>query len=293
MYHEFYQLDALPFENTPDPRFFYATEQHQEALAALEFAIRVRSGFALVTGDIGSGKTMIGRSLLDRCADRATFIVLLHGHDDGLGLLRHMLRSLGVRLRRNDDHALLLERLRARLSDQAHQERPVVVLADEAQTFSNSALEELRLLSNFDTPRDKMVQVVLIGEPELRDRLRHPRLAALRQRIVLTKQLRPLNPIETAGYIAHRLRTASKDPEHVQASFDGAAISEVFRFTKGIPRLINIACDSSLLAGFVRGAREITGPIVRRGIQDVAPGLADATWTPAEIKPALSLTGTI
>jgi len=293
MYHNFYKLTALPFENTADPRFFFPSEQHQEAVAAIEYTIRVHKGFSLVTGDVGAGKTMVGQTLMDRCSDKARFVQVLHGHEEGLSLLRQSLRALGVRLHRSDDRPRLLERLRDRLTDQMAQHRPVVFVVDEAQTLGDGALEELRLLSNFDTARDKLVQVILIGQPELRDRLRSQRLAALRQRIVLAKHLRAFTPVETAAYIAHRLRAASADPNSVQVGFDGSAIAEIFRFTLGVPRLINTACDNSLLLGFVRGLHQIDGPAVRRSIEDMTPNLADPTWAHNDLQPStLSLTGT-
>ncbi|MEX0774096.1 MAG: AAA family ATPase [Phycisphaeraceae bacterium] len=281
MYHEFYKLAMLPFENTPDPRFFYASEQHREALAAIEYTIRMRKGFVLVTGDIGSGKTTVGRTMLERCGQRALILTLLHGHDSGLSLLRQTLRSLELPLRKSDDHARMLEYLRAKLIEQIEQGRPVVLFVDEAQTLPDEALEELRLMSNFDTTSEKLIQVVLIGQPELRARMRTTRLAALRQRIVLAKQLHPLAITETQGYITHRLRAASLDPQDVQVNFDAGASSLIHEFAGGVPRLINVACDNCLLLGFVREARQITAALVQRGLEDMAPSFADTPWSPA------------
>jgi general secretion pathway protein A len=291
MYHEFYQLDALPFENTPDPRFFYASEQHREALAAIEYTIRMRKGFVLITGDIGSGKTTVGRTMCERCADQALIIQVMHGHSDGQSLVRQVLRALDIPRRRGDDHARLLERLRVRLTDQLDLGKPVVLLVDEAQVLTDDALEELRLMSNFDTSSQKLIQIALIGQPELRDRLRTTRLAALRQRIILSKQLRPLTAPETGAYIAHRLRAASTDPQNVRVAFQEAAVQEVYRFTGGVPRLVNVACDNCLLLGFVREAREITAAMVRRGIEDMVPNFTDSRLSSGVGRPMLSLTG--
>jgi general secretion pathway protein A len=294
MYHEFYNLAVPPFENTPDPRFFFASEQHREALAAIEYTIRMRKGFVLVTGDIGSGKTTVGRTLCERCADQAQIVQVMHGHQDGLELLRQILRCLGLRHHRQDDHARMLERLRKHLFDQLYQNRPVVLLVDEAQTLRDEALEELRLLSNFDTATDKPIQVVLIGQPEIRQRLRSSRLAALRQRIVLAKQLRPLNQVETGQYIAHRLRAASIDPQNVKATFHEQAVADIHRFTGGVPRLINVACDNCMLLAFVREAREITPAMVRRSIQDMVPSLEDSpVLRPQQVRPVLTMAGSL
>ncbi|NJL30290.1 MAG: AAA family ATPase [Phycisphaerales bacterium] len=206
MYHDFYKLQVLPFENTPDPRFFFASENHREALAAIEYVIRMRKGFALVTGDIGSGKTTVARTMIQNCSDKTHIIQVLHGHDTGQSLIKQIMRHLELAVEADDDHARMLEKLRQKLLDQLYQGRPVVLLVDEAQTLLDETLEELRLLSNFDTTAEKLVQIVLIGQPELRDRFRSSKLAELRQRVVLAKQLRPLSRQEVGDYIHHRLR---------------------------------------------------------------------------------------
>lgn len=294
MYHDFYKLSCLPFENTPDPRFFFASEQHREALAAIEYTIRMRKGFVLITGDIGSGKTTVGRTMIERCGDKARIVQLLHGHDDGHGLLRQVLRTLELPIKRADDHGRMLERLRHDLMEHIDQARPVVLLVDEAQTLSDDALEELRLMSNFDTATQKLIQIVLIGQPELRQRMRSARLAALRQRIILAKQLRPLSAPETSAYIAHRLRAASLDPEHVQVAFSAEAVNEIHKFTGGVPRLINVACDNCMLLAFVREAREVTPAMVRRGIEDMVPSFADSPWSQSQTqRPVPTLAGSL
>ncbi len=288
MYHKFYNFTLLPFENTPDPRFFYASEQHREALAAIEYTIRMRKGFVLITGDIGSGKTTIGRTMCERCADKARIVQVLHGHRENMGVLKQMLRALDIRIRKGDDHGRMLERLHEYLIEQLQESRPVVLFVDEAQTLSDEALEELRLLSNFDTATQKPVQVVLIGQPELRQRIRTPQLAALRQRVVMAKQLRPLNAVEVAAYLLHRLRAASADPRHVQVEFTEAAIRDLHQFTNGVPRLINVAADNCLLLGYVRETRQITPAMVRRVMEDMIPSFNDA----GSSSPPLGLTGT-
>lgn len=274
MYTDYYNLTAQPFENTPDPHFFYASEQHREALAAIEYTIRMRKGFVMITGEIGAGKTTIGRVMIERCADSALIVPVLHGHTTREELLRQTMRCLNVPHRVQDDHARLLERLHGRLSEQAEHGSPIVLLVDEAQSLSDEALEELRLLSNFDTATEKLVQVVLIGHPELRQRVRTPALTALRQRIAMAKQLQPLSLEETGTYIRHRLRIAAVNAENVQASFSEKAIAEIHRFSGGVPRLINFVCDNCLLLAFVRehpGA--IPQTTVRQVINDMLPCL--------------------
>ncbi|HEX7008939.1 MAG TPA: AAA family ATPase [Phycisphaeraceae bacterium] len=289
MYETFYNLERLPFENTPDPRFFYASEQHREALAAMEYTIRQRKGIVLVTGDIGSGKTTISRTMLQRCADQATLAQVLPGRYTGPSLARHVMRSLGLTAERGDDHAKLLERLRTFLVEQDHLGKPVVVLVDEAQCLSNNAMESLRLLSNFDDGNRRLLQLVLVGQPELRDRLKQTELAALRQRIVLAKQVEPLAIHDMVRYLAHRLRAASRNPDQVWVSFSGEALQQIHAFTRGIPRLINTVCDNCLLLGYTRNARRITADMVRHVLADVMPNFdheADSTS-----QPKLSLAG--
>ena len=275
MYETFYNLKTRPFENTPDPRFFFASEQHREALAAIEYTIRFRKGFVLVTGHIGAGKTMVGRTMCHRCGQAAQIVHVLHGHQDDTGLIRQILRSLRVRTCRADDLGRMLERLREYVVGQLHDGLPVVLFVDEAQTLSDASLEQLRLLSSFDTATQKAVQVVLIGQPELRQRIRNPQCAALRQRIVLAKQLSPLDQQETGAYLAHRLRIASADPEHVQVQFDPTALGQIYDFCGGVPRLINVMADNCLLLGYVRQTREISPTIVQRVMQDQVPDFDD------------------
>lgn len=273
MYHEFYNMALLPFENTPDPRFFFASEQHREALAAIEYTIRMRKGFVLITGSIGAGKTTVGRTMCRNCGDRAAIVHVSWGHQEREGLLRQILRSLHVPSHRGEDHARMLDRLHEHLQQQMRANRPVVLLVDEAQTLSDEALDELRLLSNFDSTTDKMIQIVLVGQPELRQRLRGERHAALRQRIVMAKQLQPLGLADTHAYIDHRLRAASNDPQNVGVVFDSDAIHEIYGVTGGIPRLINVACDNCLLLGYVRESYMIGPGIVQRVLEDMVPNL--------------------
>lgn len=296
MYQEFYQLHDLPFENTPDPRFFFASEQHREALAAIEYTIRLRKGYVLITGAIGSGKTTIGRTMCEHCAPIARIVHILHGHGSNSELLRQILRALEVDFSREDEHVRLLERLRERLLAQVGENRPVVLFVDDAQTLTDQALEELRLLSNFDTSTQKLVQIVLVGQPELRLRIRQPRFDALRQRIVMAKQLQPMNLPDTQAYIHHRLAAASLDPDDLAVTFTPQALLEVHRFTGGTPRLINFTCDNCLLLGFVRETREIIPAMVQRVVADMLPNFEDAPASGDQeqsLQPQLSLTGSL
>lgn len=291
MYQEFYNFHTMPFENTPDPRFFYASEQHKEALAAIEYTIRMRKGFVLITGDIGSGKTTIGRTMCERCCDEARIVTVLHGHQNPTELLRQVLRSMDVRFSKTDEHARLIDRLRDRLMAHLDENQPVVFLVDEAQTLSDAALEELRLLSNLDTATQKLVQVVLVGQPELRLRLRAPLFNSLRQRIVMAKQLMPLTMEDTQAYITHRLQAASTEPDKMMVTFDSSAIRELYRFSGGIPRMINFAADNCLLLGLVREVCLIDAAMVRRVVADMLPRFDETPVITARELPQLNLAG--
>ena len=279
MYAGFYSLNALPFENTPDPRFFFDSEQHRESLAAIEYTIRMRKGFVMVTGDVGTGKTMIGRMMAERCRDAALVYRIVHGHRTGDELLRQVLRCLRIDCPSHDDHARRLERLNAHLAGPATDVgSALVLLVDEAQTLSDDALEELRLLTNFDTAKRRLVQVVLIGQPELRRRVREPRMAALRQRIVMAKQLQHLSTEQTGRYIAHRLRVAGNRSDEAGVRFTAGAVAQIHKFAGGAPRQVNLVCDNSLLLSSVGGARnEIDESIVRQVVRDMLPSFSSAT----------------
>ena len=271
MYNNFYHLNALPFENTADPRFFYDSEQHREALAAIEYTIRMRKGIVLVTGEIGSGKTTVGRMMCQRCGDQTTIVEIVPRRDNGGELLREILQSVNLPAERQEDYFVFVERLRLFLIEQWHQHKPVVLFIDEAQNLGNDAMEELRLLSNLEWSSNKLLQIVLVGQPELRQQIRQPQYDALRQRIVMAKQLRPFEPDETTQYITHRFNAASNDPRRNDLPFSPEVTQEIHRAAQGIPRLINIACDNCLLLGFVQETKQITSAMVRQVIQDMLP----------------------
>jgi len=278
MYTEFYNLKTLPFENTPDPRFFFASEQHREALAAIEYTIRMRKGFVMVTGDVGTGKTTIGHLMAERCEEIASIHTIMHGHRSRDELLRHVLRCLNIACPGHDDHARRLERLQDYLTGPALDLKPIVLLVDEAQTLCDDALDELRLLTNFDVARQRLIQVVLIGHPELRRRVREPHMAALRQRIVMAKQLQQLSLAQTDEYIVHRLAVAGNEPEKAGIRFTPRAVAQIHKFSGGAPRLINLVCDNCLLLGYVGEVRDQIGQAtVQQVIRDMLPSFSSPT----------------
>ena len=292
MYEAYFNLKTLPFENTPDPQFFFASEEHREALAAIEYTIRMRKGYVCITGPVGTGKTTVSRTMISRCADSAHIVPILHGHENGTQLLRQILRAVEVAYRANDDHAVLLEKLFTYLHEQHAAGEPVVLLVDEAHLLLDEALEELRLLSNYDSNRDKLVQVVLIGQNELLQRLNQPNMSALKQRIVMAKSLRSLNIHETAAYIGHRIRLASIDPEHLQVRFPGRTLELIYKLTHGIPRLVNYVCDNCMLLASIKNERQITPLMVQTVSQDLSLHLEHNEFASSNSEaPRLALAG--
>ena len=285
MYLDRFQLHTSPFENTPDPHFFYASEQHREALAAIEYTVRLRKGIVLITGGIGTGKTTVGRTMLQQFSPSTTIAQILHGHQSSNELIHHVARSLNLKIYADDDHAMCLEKVRRFLLERAAHGKPVVLFIDEAQTLSDEALEEIRLISNFDTCTEKLMQLILIGQPELRDRISQTHMDALRQRIVLSKELQPLTFLDLQHYIDHRIKTASIDAENPAVSFDESATKHIYRFSQGIPRLINVACDNALLVAFVKGKNLINSDIVQQVICDMIPSLVPYDKTHIERTP--------
>jgi len=270
MYEAFFNLKTLPFENTPNPQFFFASEEHREALAAIEYTIRMRKGYVCITGPVGTGKTTVSRTMISRCADSVNIVPILHGHENGTQLIRQILRAVEVAYRANDDHAVLLEKLFTYLHEQLAAEEPVVLLVDDAHMLTDQTLEELCLLSNYDSNRDKLVQVVLVGQNELIQRLNQTNLSALKQRIAMSQSLKALNIQETAAYIGHRIRVASIDPQNMQVRFTGRTLEAIYKLTRGIPRLVNYACDNCMLLASIKNEREITPLMVQTISKDLS-----------------------
>ena len=291
MYLEFYNLKIPPFEGTPNPRFFFASEQHREALAAIEYTVRMRKGFVLITGCVGSGKTTVARTVCQRCSDEATIVQITPGRINASSIIRQILRHLGVEADSRDEHFDLIEQLHQQLMARLDEQCPVVLLVDEAQTLPDEALEGLRLLSNLDTATRKPIQIVLVGQPELRQRIRGTQFTALRQRIVMAKQLGPFELDETTQYILHRLKVSADDNQQTPDAFTDGAIREIHRVSEGVPRLINHLCDNCLLLGFVNETHQVSAAMVHRVAQDMVPSFEEATPPLDRLNPPLTLAG--
>jgi general secretion pathway protein A len=266
MYNEFYGFREAPFNITPDPRFLFFSDKHREAFNHILFGIRERKGFIQITGEVGAGKTTICRAILGELPAQYRTALILNPILSSTQLLRAILIELGEKPKKRD-RAAYLELLNAYLLDQVSKGNDVVLFIDEAQDLGAELLEEVRLLSNLETDQRKLLQIVLIGQPELRDKLNDRGLRQLRQRITVRYHLTALSRDETGRYIAHRLRVAGATDGH--PSFTPWAIWAVHRYSGGVPRLINAICDKALLYGFVNGTDYLTARRIRQAAREL------------------------
>ncbi len=267
MYESFYGLSEKPFSLTPDPDFLYLSNSHKKSLAYLRFGIENKEGFVQLSGEIGSGKTTLLRSLLRSVAGEIRAAYIVNPRGTFRQILRTILDQLNVVPFRLDySKERLLNKFHEFLKSQEALTHPPVLIFDEAQNLDISTLEELRMLSNYETDKKKLVQIILVGQPELRDKLDRPELVQLRQRIAVRSHLGPLTRPETEAYIKHRLGVAGSDDS---TQFTPEACDVILKFSRGIPRLINVACNNIMLAGYVEEKRVFTGEMAERAIDEM------------------------
>jgi len=267
MYTSFFGLGEKPFAITPDPRYLYLSERHAEALAHLLYGINESGGFIQLTGEVGTGKTTVARTLLSRVPHHADVAVILNPRVTPIEFLLTICEELGVSIADADRDSVkqMVDALNRRLLEAHAGGRRIIVLVDEAQNLSIDVLEQVRLLTNLETPTQKLLQIILIGQPELRELLDRTDLRQLAQRITGRYHLKPLSREETKGYVRHRLRVAGATEE----IFTAAALAEVHRLSRGIPRVINVACDRALLGAYTQETRTITAALMRRAAGEV------------------------
>ena len=265
MYEAFYGLSEKPFNLTPDPRFLCLSEKHKEAFSHLLYGIMSRSGFIMISGEIGTGKTTICRYLLSKLDLDTEVAFVFNPTLSPEELLRTINQDFG-----SDTKAAsikgLIDELNVYLLDRYAQGKNCVLVIDEAQDLEPRVLEQIRLLSNLETETAKLLQIILIGQPELAEMLELPELRQLNQRITARYHLQPLNREETMQYIAYRLRVAGA---RNIVKFSKGALNEIYRFSKGTPRVINAVCDRALLIGFTQELREFETPIIRQAIHEI------------------------
>jgi general secretion pathway protein A len=267
MYTSFFGLIEKPFAITPDPRYLYLSERHAEALAHLLYGINEAGGFIQLTGEVGTGKTTIVRTLLSRIPQHADVAVILNPRVTATEFLLTICEELGLGLDEADRTSAkeMVDALNRRLLAAHSDGRRVIVIVDEAQNLSADVLEQVRLLTNLETATQKLLQIILIGQPELRELLDRSELRQLAQRITGRYHLNPLSKQETQEYVRHRLRVAGAAGE----IFTPAALREVYRLSSGIPRVVNVCCDRALLGAYTLERREITPALVRRAASEV------------------------
>ncbi|MCX7886106.1 MAG: AAA family ATPase [Verrucomicrobiae bacterium] len=265
VYLQYYKLREPPFNVTPDPRFLFFSRQHQEAFNHLLYGIRERKGFIQLTGEVGTGKTTVCRRILEELGPECKTALILNPLLSPTQMLRAIAHELGIVCRRAD-RLSVLQALNDYVLEQANCGCDVVLLFDEAQDLSPELLEMIRLLSNLETDTRKLLQIGLIGQPELREKLAAPSLRQLRQRIAVHYHLGPLSCDETAEYINRRLTIAGADSLPI---FDDAAVRRIYQYSGGVPRLINAVCDRTLLAGFVKEKTLLTEDLVELAIREL------------------------
>ena len=276
MYTSFFGLAEKPFAITPDPRYLYLSERHAEALAHLLYGINESGGFIQLTGEVGTGKTTVVRTLLSRVPHHADVAVILNPRVTPVEFLLTICEELGLAIADADRESVkhMVDALNRRLLNAHAEGRRIIVLVDEAQNLSIDVLEQVRLLTNLETPTQKLLQIILIGQPELRELLDRTDLRQLAQRITGRYHLMPLSREETKGYVRHRLRVAGASEE----IFTPGALLELHRLSLGIPRVINVACDRALLGGYTQDTKKITASLVRQATGEVYGRRFFPTW---------------
>ena len=265
MYLQYYGLSEAPFDITPNPRFLFYSAKHREAFNHLLYGIRERKGFVQLTGEVGAGKTTLCRAMLEQLDGHYATALILNPVMSAEELIKAIAVEFGLPVN-GLDRLDTLAVINQFLLQQVERGQDTVLIIDEAQDLTDELLEQVRLLSNLETDNRKLLQIVLMGQPELRDRLNNPRLRQLRQRITVRYHLQPLCRNEVNQYIQHRLVVSGAKGAPY---FTQAALWRVFNYSKGIPRLVNAICDKALLAGFVQQQERIGFGMIGRAVREL------------------------
>lgn len=268
MYTEFFGLRELPFNNTPDPRFFYSTPDHEEALASLIYAVKERKGFVLLTGEVGAGKTLVSRLMIKHFGGTIAFANINHAIKDSGDLVESLCAEFELPHERQASNAYLVRTLHDFLLAKFAQNTPVVLVLDEAQTLPVEAFEQLRMIGNLEADDAKLLQIAIVGQPELQTMFQSNALRQLRQRLFRSFHLPALNRNATEGYIRHRLQVAGGSEP---ALFGPRCIDAIHKASRGLPRLINTLCDNILLSAYSADRRHFDTPFVENVIANLAP----------------------
>jgi general secretion pathway protein A len=281
MYQRFFGLRESPFNVNPDPRYLFLTQHIQEALAGLTYGIQNRKGFILLTGEVGTGKTTLLNRLLDWLhGQRVATAFIFNSKLDVNQLFDYAMADFGIPCETREKSQVLL-RLNQWLLERYRAGEAAVLIVDEAQNLSLDVLEEIRLLTNLETSTEKLLQIVLTGQPELEEKLKLPQLRQLRQRITIRCRTSPLTVEETFGYIAERLRIAGADGEPI---FSKEAIETIHLYARGIPRVVNLLCEHSLINAYVDHLRPVPAHLVEEvarefQLDEIAPTVSPTTFS--------------
>ncbi len=276
MYCDFYQMTERPFNVTPDPKCLYLNARYREALAALQYGIVQRKGFITLIGEAGTGKTTLLKRLMDDFDQKTRTVFIFNTHVTFEDILEYVFAEFDLPVH-NGKKLYMLQRLNTFLLEQLRSGGNVALLIDEAQDLDYTVLEDLRLLSNLETAKEKILQIVLSGQPELGDKLSNPALRQLRQRIAVSCRLLPLSREELSEYVQYRLHAVGCSDLKL---FTRDAEEQIYRFSHGIPRLINVVCDNALVIGYALGKRRIAGDVISEAAADLMP--LQETVVPAE-----------
>ncbi len=293
MYEHHFGLTERPFSIAPDPRFLFMSQCHREALAHLLYGVGESGGFVQLTGEVGTGKTTVCRCLLQQLPENVDVALILNPRVSGVELIASLCDELRIAYPQGTTSTkAMIDVLNRHLLDSHARGRRTVMVIDEAQNLDSDALEQVRLLTNLETTREKLLQIILIGQPELRDLLAREDLRQLSQRITARYHLEPIRSEDTAGYIKHRMQVCGT----TENLFTDAAVKRIKRYSRGIPRVINVLCDRALLGAYVEGKRQVTARIVKRAAAEVLPrelinGYPAAGWWAASLVTTCLLLG--
>lgn len=268
MYKEFYQLKENPFNVTADPDFFFSSAHHVEAFSHLLYGIKQRRGIIVITGEIGTGKTTLCRRLLNQLEGDVKTALILNPSFSALQLLQIIVSDLGIEGNFRNKFALV-NALNRFLLEETVRGHNIAIIVDEAQNLGVRQLEQIRLLSNLETEKEKLLQIVLVGQPELSEKLKLSSLRQLNQRVTVRYHIRPLDRNELQEYIYHRLRLAGLNGTPPRVQFTPSAVDLIYEKSRGTPRMVNILCDRALLAGFIAETHTIDEDILQRSVEEV------------------------
>lgn len=276
MYTEFFGLNDKPFSISPDPRYLYLSRRHADALAHLVYGISESGGFIQLTGEVGTGKTTLIRSLLEQSPEKAEIALILNPQLSTSEFLQAICEELRIEAPTGDSVKAIIDRLNAHLLLAHAEDRRIVLIVDEAQTLSPELLEQVRLLTNLETAKKKLLQIILIGQPELRELLDRPEMRQIAQRVTGRYHLEPLTFDDATLYVEHRMKVAGAQ----RPVFTRRAVRQLYRQSRGIPRLINVVADRALLAAYTQDRTTVDGRLVRLAAAEVFGRRVHRPWWP-------------